>query len=310
MGFLHRFVLAVALACGAAILLTPAYAQKRVALVIGNDRYAHLPMLRNAVADARAIGQVLEELGFRVFKGENVDFRATNRLHADFEAAIAPGDTTFVFFAGHGVALGAENYLLPTDLPKPRAGEENLVRTEAHGVDTLVRRIQSKGALASFFVIDACRDNPFEQVGVRSIGGTRGLARVDAPTGVFVLFSAGIGQTALDRLSDNDRSPNSIFTRTLVPLLRQQGLSHLMLAKRVQTEVRELALSVRHPQQPAFYDQIIGEVVFKPAPPAPCCRRTPATGRGCAPAGAASASAAPSTARRSLRRGRRALAQR
>ena len=128
-----------------------------------------------------------------------------------------------------------------------------------------MRRVQGRGAAASFFVIDACRDNPFEQVGVRSIGSTRGLARIDAPTGVFVLFSAGIGQTALDRLDAADRSPNSVFTRTLVPLLGEPGLSHLMLAKRVQTDVKALAAKVGHPQQPAFYDQIDGEVFFRTA---------------------------------------------
>jgi len=168
-----------------------------------------------------------------------------------------------VFFAGHGVAFGAENYLLPTDTEKPETGEENLVRSEAHAVDALIRRVQARGAAASFFVIDACRDNPFEAVGVRSIGNSRGLARTDVPTGVFVLFSAGIGQTALDRLNAADSSPNSVFTRTLVPLLRQPGLTHLAIAKRVQTEVLALAASVSHLQQPAFYDQINGEVVLK-----------------------------------------------
>jgi hypothetical protein len=246
--------------------LTPAHAQKRVALVIGNDRYAVLPQLRNAVADARLVAETLKsDLQFQVFEGENLDYRATNRLHADFEAAINPGDTAFVFFAGHGVAFGAENYLLPTDTEKPRnAGEENLVRSEGHPVDSLIRRVQARGAAASFFIIDACRDNPFEAAGVRSVGNSRGLARTDAPTGVFVLFSAGIGQTALDRLNDSDRSPNSVFTRTLVPLLRQPGMTQIALAKRVQTDVRALAVTVGHPQQPAFYDQIDGEVVFGP----------------------------------------------
>lgn len=204
MRVLRWFIFASGLA--SSILLStvaPTLAEKRVALVIGNDRYEKLQILNNAVADARAVTQALEELGFRVIKGENVDFRATNRLHADFEASIAPGDTAFVFFAGHGVALGAENYLLPVDTQKPRFGEENLVRSEFHSVDGLVRRVQAKGALASFFVIDACRDNPFVAAGVRSIEGTRGLARVDAPTGVFVFFSAGIGQSALDRLDDS-----------------------------------------------------------------------------------------------------------
>jgi uncharacterized caspase-like protein len=175
-----------------------AQAAKRVALVVGNDRYTALPQLRNAVADARLVAETLKtELQFQVFTGENLDYRATNRLLADFQAAISPGDTAFIFFAGHGVAFGAENYLLPTDTGKPRTGEEDLVRSEAHAVDALIRRVQARGALASFFVVDACRDNPFEAVGVRSIGGARGLARADVPSGVFVLFSAGIGQTAL-----------------------------------------------------------------------------------------------------------------
>src|SRR5262249_49369256 len=148
-------------------------------------------------------------------------------------------------------------------VPKPKPGEENLVKAESHAVDTLVRRLQARGVTASFVVIDACRDNPFEQAGVRSIGASRGLARTDAPIGVVVLYSAGIGQTALDVLNDTDRNPNSVFTRTLVPLLKTPGLSHLAIAKRVQTEVRALALTARHPQQPAFYDQIDGEIVFR-----------------------------------------------
>jgi protein-disulfide isomerase len=284
--------IAVGVVLGLLVALTPAHAAKRVALVIGNDRYAALPQLRNAVADARLVAETLKtDLQFQVFTGENLDYRATNRLHADFEAAISPGDTAFVFFAGHGVAFGAENYLLPTDTEKPRTGEENLVRSEAHAVDSLIRRVQARGAVASFFVIDACRDNPFEAVGVRSIGGSRGLARADVPTGVFVLFSAGIGQTALDRLNETESSPNSVFTRTLVPLLRQPGLTHLSVAKRVQTEVRALAASVGHQQQPAFYDQIDGEVVLK----AGVQGATPQAGSPVAPPAVQSAAVAPSS---------------
>lgn len=92
MRFLAAFACAVMVIC---VGIMPGHAEKRVALVIGNDRYAELPPLRNAVADAQAVAQVLEGLGFRVFKGGNLDYRAANRLHADFEAAIAPGDTAF-----------------------------------------------------------------------------------------------------------------------------------------------------------------------------------------------------------------------
>lgn len=272
-----------ALVCAALLTLfgvESSNAQRRIALVIGNDAYIDLPTLRNAAADARVIAQVLEEMQFRVFKGENLDYRSTNRLLAQFEAALKPGDTAFIFYAGHGVALGAENYLLPIDMQKPIAGEDIFVRTEAHAVDALVRRVQARGASSTFMVIDACRDNPFEVMGVRSIGTPRGLARVDAPIGVFVLFSAGIGQKALDRLSEADLSPNSVFTRTLVQQMRQPGLSHLTLAKRVQTRVRTLALSVKHQQQPAFYDQIEGEIILTPqVSPAPPLEKVAAASR-------------------------------
>jgi hypothetical protein len=102
-----------------------------------------------------------------------------------------------------------------------------MVRDEGHSVDAIVRRVQGRGAAVSFFVLDACRDNPIAATGTRSIGGTRGLTRVDTPNGVFVLFSAGLGQTALDRLADDDPDPNSVFTRKLVPLLKTPGLTQV-----------------------------------------------------------------------------------
>jgi branched-chain amino acid transport system substrate-binding protein len=243
----------------------PASAAKRVALVIGVDAYDNLPTLQKAVNDEKAVASALTGLGFDVVSGENVTRREMNAKLAELDAKIAPGDTVFFFFAGHGVALGGENYLLLRDLPKPRDGEENLVRDEGHAVDAIVRRVQGRGAAVSFFVLDACRDNPLAATGTRGIGGTRGLTRAEAPSGVFMLFSAGIGETALDRLSEGDPDPNSVFTRKLVPLLKTPGLTQIALAKRVQKQVNELAATVRHPQLPAFYDQIIDEIELSPA---------------------------------------------
>ncbi len=253
-----------------AVLLTlvgslEAAAAKRIALVIGNNAYSNLPVLLKAANDARSVAATLKQIGFKVHHGEDLTRRQTSRKLADFTADLSPGDQAFLFFAGHGVAIGAENYLIPTDMPKPRLGEEGLVRDEAIAVSALVSRVQRRGAAASFFVLDACRDNPFAATGVRSIGSSRGLARVNAPSGVFVLFSAGIGQTALDRLSDADPDENSVFTRKLLPLLNTPGLTHVGLAKTLQREVSALAGTVPHRQQPAYYDQIIGEIVLRPA---------------------------------------------
>ncbi|MFO1169435.1 MAG: caspase family protein [Hyphomicrobiaceae bacterium] len=244
-------------------------AERRLALVIGNDTYENLPHLARARADADAVAGALTAIGFEVILEKDATRRGFNRRLADLEARIKAGDTVFFFYAGHGVALGSDNVLLPVDLPKPQVGEESLVREEGIAVDSIIGRLQSRGALAAFLVLDACRDNPFTATGTRSIGQSRGLTRIEAPKGVFVLYSAGLGQTALDSLPSNDTSPNSVFTRNLVPLLAEPGLTHVDLAKRVQASVDKLAASIGHQQQPAYYDQIVGEFVLNTAPAKP-----------------------------------------
>ena len=253
----YLFVVLTFLLLGAA----PATA-KRVALVIGNDAYEAVPPLQKAVNDARAVSQSLARLDFAVDLGENLTRRQINAKFADFVERIEPGDTAFFFFAGHGVALDGQNILLPVDIPD--TSNAGLVRDEAHVVDDLLARVQSKGAAVSFFVLDACRNNPFASKGGRSVGATRGLQVVAPPTGTFVLMSAGAGQEALDRLGENDGNPNSVFTRTLLPLLQKPGMSHIALAKAVQREVEATAKTIGRKQQPAFYDQITGEVVLLP----------------------------------------------
>lgn len=261
----NRILIVLAALCAASFgLAAPASAAKRIALVVGNDDYQSLNVLGKAVNDFRAVAIALEEIGFTVIHAENATRRDMNKRMSELDSSIAPGDTVFFFFAGHGVAIGAENYLLPTDIPKPSEGEEGLVKDEAHSVDSIISRIRNRGAAVSMIVLDACRDNPFAASGTRNLGAQRGLARIDTPEGVFVLYSAGIGQTALDGLGPNDKDQNSVFTRKLVPLLRTTGMTHVALAKSVQQQVDELAGSVHHAQQPAYYDQIIGEIVLKP----------------------------------------------
>ncbi len=241
-----------------------AIADRRVALVVGIDDYENLPQLKKAVNDSRAVAETLTRIGYDVVSVENPDRRTLNRKLSELQGKIQPGDNALFYFAGHGVALGGENILIAKDMPEPASGDEDLVRSEGFSVDDIVRRIQKQGAKTAFLVLDACRDNPFEATGTRSIGTTRGLAKTDTPSGVFVLFSAGIGQAALDRLSDTDSDPNSVFTRKLLPALAAPSVTHIDLAKKVQKEVAELASTINHQQQPAYYDQIIGEVVINP----------------------------------------------
>ncbi|MBT9291928.1 SUMF1/EgtB/PvdO family nonheme iron enzyme [Prosthecodimorpha staleyi] len=250
----------------------PALAEKQVALVIGNDRYVSVTPLRKAVNDARAVAAVLKEIGFEVISGENLSRRELNRKLGEFDQAIGPGDTVLFYFAGHGVALEGSNYLLSTDMEQLQPGGENTVKDEGYSVSGLIERIARRGAGNQIVVLDACRDNPFASSGRRSVGLDRGLGRVDTPSGTFVLMAAGAGQSALDRLSDRDPDPNSVFTRQLIPLLRTPGLTHIEIAKRLQTGVRTLASTVGHSQQPAYYDEVPGTIVINRAvgsPPTP-----------------------------------------
>ena len=112
------------------------------------------------------------------------------------------------------------------------------------------------------YVVDACRDNPFVSSTGRSIGGTRGLTLVEPPSGTFVMFSAGAGETALDRLSDDDPNPNSVYTRVLLPRLKAPGRIG-DIARDVRRQVRNLASEVNHVQTPAYYDEVLGD--FCPA---------------------------------------------
>ncbi|MGO4716177.1 caspase family protein [Bradyrhizobium sp. 2TAF24] len=247
---------------------SPAGADKRIALVIGNNEYGNVPRLQKAVNDARVMGNVLRQLGFTVMTAENQTRKGFTETLLAFDQAVEPGDTVFFFFAGHGFEIGGENYLLPTDVAAASAGEEELVRDGAMAAERVISRLQKRGARTAIFVFDACRNNPFERPGTRALAGGGGLAAMTPPEGVFVVFSAGARQTALDRLSEDDTNPNSVFTRNFVRELVQPGLNLVQIAKRTQADVREMTAAVRHVQTPAYYDQIVGDVVLSAAPAA------------------------------------------
>ncbi|MEP3277129.1 MAG: caspase family protein [Stappiaceae bacterium] len=237
-----------------------AVAQKKLALVLGNDAYQNVAPLAKAINDARSVATTMQQLGFEVSLGENLTRSDMSRALLDFDQKIQPGDTALFFFAGHGIEITGRNYLLPIDVPAAGPGQESLVEDAAFAADRIVDRLQQRGARTSILVLDACRDNPFPKKGTRALGTSRGLTRMAPPEGVFVLYSAGTQQAALDTLGTGDPNPNSIFTRSFVETVKQPGLSLIDIAKKTQVDVRNLARSVGHQQTPAYYDQIIGDV--------------------------------------------------
>src|SRR5437868_2926406 len=207
------------------MLAAPAHAEKRVALVIGNNDYKNVAKLQKAVNDARTMGDTLKQLGFSVMVAENQTRQQFSQTLLAFDNAVEPGDTAFFFFAGHGFEIAGQNYLLPTDVPAATEGQEELVRDASILADRIVERLQNKGARTSILVFDACRNNPFERSGTRAVAGSGGLAPMTTlPEGVFSVFSAGPRQTALDRLSEDDNNPNSVFTRTFAYDLLMRGV--------------------------------------------------------------------------------------
>lgn len=231
----------------------------RLALVVGLDNYQSVTRLRNARADAESIGEALRRSGWRV---EVQLDRTLKQLQGDlraFRQRVSGGDEVVFFFSGHGVQIGGVNYLLPIDVT---AESEEQVRDDAVSLAQVLGDFRERKPRFTLVILDACRDNPFVNAG-RSIGG-RGLAGVTGASGQMIIYAAGDGQRALDRLGNDDQSRNGLFTRVFLREMAKPGASIRDVLFRVRDEVATLAESVRHEQVPAVYDQVRGNYYFAP----------------------------------------------
>lgn len=233
----------------------------RKALIIGNNAYKNVPKLLTAREDAKAMAEGLQKVGYQVTLKTDLDMQGMKAAIRTFKSQVEGGDEVAIFFAGHGVQLANTNFLLPIDI----SGEsEEQIRDDAIPLQRLLDDIAERKAKFTLAMVDACRDNPFKSTNGRSIGGTRGLSPTTAATGQMIVFSAGSGQQALDKLGPNDKEKNGVFTRVFLKQLPMQGVSVDKLIRNVRTEVVGLAKSVGHEQVPAIYDQVVGEFFFKP----------------------------------------------
>jgi uncharacterized caspase-like protein len=245
---------------GLLLAASPADA-KRVAFVVGVNKYENLGpdlQLAKAVADAKAIADTFASLGFQVVKGENTKRNAFFQAWQRFLNMVQPGDVAALYFAGHGVEIQNTNYILTSDIPEVADGAD-VMKSSAIEVSALLDRLKEQQPQVVLAIIDACRDNPFAKRGTRGVGSGAGLGATDPPKGMLQMMSAGKGETALDALSENDTNPNSVYTRLLIPLLKQPGLEITEVALRVRSEVTELARTVGHDQSPAFYHELSGK---------------------------------------------------
>jgi uncharacterized caspase-like protein len=231
-----------------ATLLTPAarrgWAQpaagKRLALVVGNADYRAQP-LRNPVNDARDVAATLEAIGFRTLLGVNLGLRELVTAIQDFTVLAREHEVRLLFFAGHGMQIRGRNHLIPVDAQV--RDPEDVARHSVDLADVLERLGQLRSGL-NIVIVDACRNNPFNnppavdsdgrRIRARGLGlAAPGLAEVDAPSGTVIAFSTAPGRVAID----NGRERHSVYTKHLLANLRVPGLPIEGLFKRVRTAV-------------------------------------------------------------------------
>ncbi len=230
---------------------------RRVALVIGNSRYASVPLLPNPQRDARAVADALQQAGFQTVEIkmdlDRADMVAALRA---FRAQADRADWALVYFAGHGIEIDRVNYLIPIDA---KLEDDRDVKEEAVSYETVLNATGNAKAL-KLIVLDACRNNPFKDRMHRSIAmrsaTDRGLAPPPEPeAGTLVAFSAKDGQVAAD---DVDGS-NSPFARAFVTRLKTPGLEVRRLFEFVRDDVLE---TTGRRQQPFTYQSLPGQKDF------------------------------------------------
>jgi hypothetical protein len=264
---IKRLVLMAAVIGGAilSMVCTPdaAWADKRVALIVGNSRYQTVPQLPNPARDANAVAQMFRDAGFdsvdlQVDVG-NLEFKRAIRR---FEATADDADIAVVYYAGHGLEIGATNYLIPTDA---RLASDRDADDEAIALERMVSSADGAKRLR-LIILDACRDNPFvgtmrreRKVANRAVSG--GLGQVQpTSTDTLIAYAAKAGSTADD--GDGQHSP---FTTAVLKNLTVPGLDVRLAFGRVRDEVLK---NTGNRQEPFVYGSLGGNNVSLVPPPA------------------------------------------
>ena len=212
-----------------ALLATvPAFGEDRLALVIGNGAYRNVAALDNPVNDARLMARTLEDVGFRVTMITEADRatmeRAVERFEQDLRAA-RPGSIALFHFAGHGVRSDGFNFLVPINVNLRREGD---IKQETVAAEWIIERMKVPG-VTSIMVLDACRNNPFDDRGPEFGDG---LARMQAKDGNLIAYATGPGDIALDGVGNN-----SPYTAALARAIRQPDLDMEGIFEQVRDDV-------------------------------------------------------------------------
>lgn len=221
----------------AAIDASPAEPSRRMAIVIGNSDYQskRLDHLANAVNDASRLSESLTRLNFDVLTATDVTRDGFDRLLADAEKRLATASSVLIFYAGHGIQIEGQNYLLPVDTPDPESIEKLTAR--AVKLNDVIARFANRER-QTFVFLDACRNNPMGAAG----HGSNGLAQVEAGENTFIAFATQPGNVTVDGAGEN-----SPFTAALLKSVEVPGLSISDMMIRVRNETEALTLGRQVP---------------------------------------------------------------
>ncbi|MHC2435137.1 caspase family protein [Bradyrhizobium sp. USDA 4451] len=258
----RAFVSGLTVVAALAGLAAPAAADgKRVALVIGNGAYKSVPALSNPPTDAGDIAAALKRLGFAVTLITNGSFDEMRRGLIAFGHNAAGADMAAVYFAGHGMEINGDNWLIPVDAELKRDTD---AANEAISLQSVMLQVSSTGSLG-LVILDACRNNPFAAKMSRSLAmraaTTSGLGRIEPVGNVLVAYAARDGTTALD--GDGRNSP---FAAALLRNIETPGVEVTFMFRNVRDDVME---ATRNEQQPFVYGSLSRKAIYLAgAPPA------------------------------------------
>jgi len=205
---------------------------KRIALVIGNGAYTKAKPLPNPSNDAADMAKALQELGFEVISGVNQNKRQMETLIREFGTKLAnSGGVGLFYYAGHGIQVAGENYLVPVDADIP---EEDEVAYSAVPISLILGKMQTAKNDLNIIILDACRNNPFARSwrSFRDSGNNNGLAKISPPTGTLVLYATEPGKVASD-----GAGRNGLFTEALLKQIKQPNLEYDKMVKALSADV-------------------------------------------------------------------------
>jgi Caspase domain len=203
--------------------------EKRLALVIGNGQYTS-GYLVNAQNDVRDVTAVLQELGFIVLKYENLNQGQMIKAIDDFGMKLKGFQTGIFYYTGHGIQAKGINYLIPVDA---QIKTEEQVEYDCVKAERIINLMEASGTNNNIIILDACRNNPFEERWTRLSTG-RGLVKMDAPRGTIIAYSASPGSTTSD-----DSGKINPYTSALIENIQLPNCSIIQVFQKIQNKVSE-----------------------------------------------------------------------